>query len=108
MWYQRVTRTSTTEQETASMIAKDTQLPAPRTRSRRSSDSEKLDDSPAQFRRVCLRYCDQYIGVQQKLDLSRLWSRGRLDLLGRLDAISQQPEFVKLQQIAASFDRQSF
>ena len=91
MWYERVTRTSTTELETASMIAKDTQLPAPRIRMRRSSHSEKLDDSPAQFRRVRLRYCDEDFGVQHKLDLNRFWSC--LDLL---------------QQIAASFDRQSF
>lgn len=92
----------------ASTNVRETQLPAPRTRKRQWTSEEELDDNPAQFRRVRLRYCDLYFGVQQKLDLNRLWSRGRLDLLGRLDAISQQPEFVKLQQIAASFDRQSF
>lgn len=77
----------------ASTNVRETQLPAPRTRKRQWTSEEELDDNPAQFRRVRLRYCDRYF------DMNRL-----------SDAFRQHHlECVKLQQqITASFDRQSF
>ena len=99
MWYQLVSRTSTTEVETASMIAKDTQLPAPRRRKRRSSDNEELDNSPTQFRRVRLRYSDKDLDVEQRLDSIKSF---------RIPSIALELDSRKFQQLAASFDRQSF
>lgn len=82
----------------ASTNVRETQLPAPRTRKRQWTSEEELDDKPAQFRRVRLKYCAETW-------LNYLSSRLQQS---RLDAINQQPGFIKLQQIAASFDRQSF
>lgn len=79
------------ELKPASTNVRETQLPAPRTRKRQWTSEEELDDNPAQFRRVRLRYCDLYFAF------NRLF-----------DAMRQQQELLKLQQIAASFDRQSF
>ena len=103
MWYQRIIKTSTPELVLASAITRDIVLPASRPRMLRSSDNEGLDDHPAQFRRVRLRYRHEDFGVQQPLDYEPVLCGARPPTL-----ISQQPRYLKTQQIAAAFDLQSF
>lgn len=64
MWYQQVLQKTTTEPKPMSMIepkvvAQDTQLPTPPQRKRQWTEDEELDDNPAHFRRVRLRYWNQ-------------------------------------------------
>ena len=61
MWYQRVMEAISSEPTPKVTtdpkgVAPDKQLPVPRPRKRQWIDDEKFDDSPAQFRRVRLRY----------------------------------------------------
>ena len=64
MWYQRVVETTMGKMKPISPIEpevfmQDTQLPAPRPQKRRWTEDGWLDDNPAQFRRVRLRYWGQ-------------------------------------------------
>ena len=64
LWYQRVVETVTTGPKPTSTIepkvgVQDTQLPTPASRKRQWIDDEDLDDIPAHFRRVRLRYWDE-------------------------------------------------
>ncbi|KAL9076327.1 MAG: hypothetical protein Q9161_001043 [Pseudevernia consocians] len=66
MWYRQVMETSATEP--ASTIETLTQLRDPRSK-RQWIDEMELDDDPAQFRRVCLRYWDhkpEYSGMHKE------------------------------------------
>ena len=61
MWYQRVMETISSESThiftvDPKAVAPDKQLPVPRPRKRQWIDDKKVDDNPAQFRRVRLRY----------------------------------------------------
>lgn len=49
------------ELKPASTNVRETQLPAPRTRKRQWTSQEELDDNPAQFRRVRLKYCEIWV-----------------------------------------------
>ena len=64
IWYQRVVETSTTESKQrstveAGVIMQDNMSVAPHSQKRQRNHEEELDEKPANFRRVRLRYSDQ-------------------------------------------------
>lgn len=110
--------------DSPSMIEQDTQLPVPRPRKRESNDNEELDDDPAHFRRVRLRYWDKINSAQKCLknvrDISEesildkiSWTAPTVIDLGCKDEeengrSKSRPSKSTLVQIAASFANQSF
>lgn len=114
----------TSMMESPSMIEQDAQLPVPRLRKRESNDDEELDDDPAHFRRVRLRYWDKINGAQKCLKNVRdISEESNLDTIGWtaptvIDPVwkdeeengrsTSRPSKSALAQIAASFANQSF